>query len=77
VTTVPRIVNAQRMGAKLHVCVEDVRTPNGVWQRCACGGRIVQSDEVAFGDWREDDLTERDFCGRCWTAYRQLKAEGW
>ena len=71
---VPRIVNAQRQGAKLHLCVEDVRTRNGVWQRCACGGRVVQSDEIALGSWKTDDLTERDFCSRCWKAWRALIA---
>lgn len=79
----PRIVNAQRMGAKLHWCVEDAR---GV-QKCACGAEVVQSMEIRVGrakdglaaDWREYDLEPRDFCRRgCWAAYlAYLKEQGW
>ena len=73
--TTPRVVNAQRMGAKLHLCVADVR---GI-QKCACGADVVQSDDISLTRWndgtwkdgRHYDLTEADFCRRgCWPAYQ-------
>lgn len=79
----PRVVNAQRMGARLHLCVEDLGHQGQSGQRCACGQVVVQSDEILLGrdragqpvDWREWDLTERDVCRRCWPAYLALRAE--
>ena len=79
----PRIVNGQRMGGRLHVCVEDLTNARGndAGQKCACGQIVVQSDEIRLGadkdgnpvDWREHGLEERDFCKPCWKAYLPLR----
>lgn len=70
----PRIVNAQRMGARLHLCVEDLGNAGAAGQRCACGQVVVQSDEVLLGHWSEADHQDPDWwCRRCWAAYQKLK----
>jgi len=79
----PRVVNAQRMGAKLHLCVEDMGHAGERGQRCACGLIVVQSDEILLGrdragepvDYREYDLRPDDFCRRCYPAYQEAIKE--